>query len=553
MLYSQGIRLEQLGIPARDGSRAETDPRAVWRIFAEHYHLFRGTPTRIWLDHVFATLFGFTERLSAATADAYYDRISESLGQPEFRPRALFGRFNIEVIATTESPLDPLAHHRAIRESGWNGRVVTAYRPDPVVDPDFEGFREQHRALRGADRLRYAVLVRLSRGASQAPRVLPRVRSDLDRPRPSERGDRQPFDSGGGSAVRPHPRRRFHAGGGGAVPRADADRDGGDEPGRRNGDAAPSRIAAQPQRRALRPLRPRHGGRHPDAHRLCARAEAAARPLRRRDGADADPLHARRDILRPRARAARRPLSVPEARAALVVLRQSRRDAALPRADDGDGGLLQHRRLQRRHARLSLDPRAPRHGAARRLRFPGRAGGGASAWARTRRTKSRTTSPIGWPRKRTSCERGGRGRAGDAAARRCFACRAAGFGRASGLRPRAPSRPASCIWASAPSTGRTRPSTPTASSRRIQAGASWRRVCGAPPRATRSRRRTGSTRSRSARAKARSSASSGRSAASWSCRRSARRCLRRWRIRGCASSRSPSPRRAIATTRRRAS
>jgi glucuronate isomerase len=95
----------------------------------------------MWLDHTFATLFGFTERLSAETADGYFDRISGALATPDFRPRALYKRFNLEVIATTDGPLDPLASHKAIGESGWDGRVVPAYRPDPVVDPDFEGFR----------------------------------------------------------------------------------------------------------------------------------------------------------------------------------------------------------------------------------------------------------------------------------------------------------------------------------------------------------------------------------------------------------------------------
>jgi glucuronate isomerase len=142
MLYSQGVRLEDLGIPVKNGSAVEGDPRAIWRRFAAHYHLFRGTPTRAWLDHTFATLFGFTERLSSANADAYYDRIDEALRTPEFRPRALFERFRIEAIATTESPLDSLKHHETIRQSGWKGRVVTAYRPDPVVDPEFEGFRQ---------------------------------------------------------------------------------------------------------------------------------------------------------------------------------------------------------------------------------------------------------------------------------------------------------------------------------------------------------------------------------------------------------------------------
>jgi glucuronate isomerase len=141
MLYSQGISLEEMGIARKDGAAVETDPRKIWRKFAENYHLFRGTPTRLWLDQSFSELFGMTVRLSAATADQYFDRISECLAKPEFRPRALFEQFKIEVIATTESPLDPLDSHKKIAESGWKGRVVTAYRPDPVIDPEFEGFR----------------------------------------------------------------------------------------------------------------------------------------------------------------------------------------------------------------------------------------------------------------------------------------------------------------------------------------------------------------------------------------------------------------------------
>lgn len=142
MLYSQGIRLEDLGICRKDGGEVEADPRRIWSIFAQNYHLFRGTPTRMWLDHAFSSLFGLTERLDADNADRAYDAIAEKLQSPEYRPRALFERFNIEVIATTESPLDDLRHHDAIAASGWGGRVVTAYRPDPVADPDFEGFAD---------------------------------------------------------------------------------------------------------------------------------------------------------------------------------------------------------------------------------------------------------------------------------------------------------------------------------------------------------------------------------------------------------------------------
>lgn len=142
MLYSQGVGLEDLGIARRDGAPVEQDARRIWHTFAAHYHLFRGTPTRMWLDHAFRTVFGMEERLTPESADRYFDRINAALATPAFRPRALFTQFNIEVIATTESPLDTLPHHQTIRASGWKGRVVTAYRPDPIVDPQFEGFRD---------------------------------------------------------------------------------------------------------------------------------------------------------------------------------------------------------------------------------------------------------------------------------------------------------------------------------------------------------------------------------------------------------------------------
>jgi len=136
MLYSQGISLDDLGI----GQAKIEDPRKVWRIFAKNYYLFRGTPTRMWLDYAFQELFGLTERLSEKTADHSFDVIAEKLRTPEFLPRALYKRFNIEVLSTTETPLDELKAHRAIRDSGWKARIVPAFRPDSVVDPEFKGF-----------------------------------------------------------------------------------------------------------------------------------------------------------------------------------------------------------------------------------------------------------------------------------------------------------------------------------------------------------------------------------------------------------------------------
>jgi glucuronate isomerase len=142
MLYSQGVSLEALGI-----GNPQADPRESWRLFAKNYHLFRGTPSRMWLDWVFAESFGLDVQFTAETSDHYYDTITDKLATNAFKPRALFERYNIEVIATTENPLDDLRHHKAIRESGWKGRVITAYRPDPVVDPEFEGFGENLKTL----------------------------------------------------------------------------------------------------------------------------------------------------------------------------------------------------------------------------------------------------------------------------------------------------------------------------------------------------------------------------------------------------------------------
>jgi len=118
------------------------DARKVWRIFAKNYYLFRGTPTRMWLDFAFQELFGLMERLSDKTADLYFDTIVEKLGTPEFLPRALYERFNLEVLATTDSPTDSLADHKAIRESGWKARILPNFRPDSVVDPEFHGFAD---------------------------------------------------------------------------------------------------------------------------------------------------------------------------------------------------------------------------------------------------------------------------------------------------------------------------------------------------------------------------------------------------------------------------
>jgi glucuronate isomerase len=136
MLYSQGVPLESLGVAPLDGKppAVETDPRKVWQRFADNYALFRATPTRAWLEYELHEVFGVGEQLNGATAQRVYDGIAERLASPEFRPRALFRRFNIEVLATTDAPADTLEHHRRLQEAEGElgGRVIPCFRPDAL-------------------------------------------------------------------------------------------------------------------------------------------------------------------------------------------------------------------------------------------------------------------------------------------------------------------------------------------------------------------------------------------------------------------------------------
>ena len=165
LLYARGVPLEALGVPRRDGggAPAETDPCKVWQRFADHYYLFRGTPTGAWLDYELHEVFGVRDRLSGETAARVYDEVAEKLASPEFLPRALFERFNIEVLATTDSASDSLDHHRAIRGSGWKGRVIPCFRPDAVfriAAPEWPAELEALGREHGAPLVDYAEFVR---------------------------------------------------------------------------------------------------------------------------------------------------------------------------------------------------------------------------------------------------------------------------------------------------------------------------------------------------------------------------------------------------------
>jgi glucuronate isomerase len=133
MLASQGIEPARLGVPRLDGGSVETDSRKIWRTFCENWKLFRGTPSRYWLEHELVEVFGVDRVPSAETADAIYDRIAACVADPEFRPRALLDRFNIEVISTTDAATSDLRHHAKLAADGLGERVLPTFRPDSVA------------------------------------------------------------------------------------------------------------------------------------------------------------------------------------------------------------------------------------------------------------------------------------------------------------------------------------------------------------------------------------------------------------------------------------
>ncbi len=141
MLYSQGASMESLGVPRTDGGAVESDHRKIWQTFADNYFLFRGTPTGMWLAHELYDVFGVRTKLNSASAQAVYDQIADALSKPEFRPRRMFERFNISVLATTDAAHDTLEYHQQIMASGWAGRVVPTFRPDAAVNIDRPDWR----------------------------------------------------------------------------------------------------------------------------------------------------------------------------------------------------------------------------------------------------------------------------------------------------------------------------------------------------------------------------------------------------------------------------
>lgn len=140
MLYSQGISLDEMGVAPKN-SESLTDKRKIWKKFAENFYLFRGTPSDLWLKHVFHEVFGIDRPFSVDNSDFYFDEMSRKLQSEDFLPRRMFEKFHIEVLATTDAATDDLSHHLRIK-NGWGKRVIPTYRPDGVIDPEHEDFQK---------------------------------------------------------------------------------------------------------------------------------------------------------------------------------------------------------------------------------------------------------------------------------------------------------------------------------------------------------------------------------------------------------------------------
>ncbi len=317
MLFSQGARLEKLGVPACDGSAVETDGRAIWRLFAEHYYLFRGTPTRLWFDYVLSDLFGIEEPLSAKTADRCYDAIAERLQREAYRPRAGF--------ATSTDHGHPTAETANLTEA----------EATQLFDRTRQGTAdERERRLFRAQML--TEMAKMSRDDGLVMQIYPGFWRDHS----------------------PKALQKF---------------------GRDKGFDIPTRTDYVA---GLKPLLD-CVGLEPDLTVILFTLDESS--------------YARE--LAPVGRG----LSGAQARPCLVVPRQSRRHAPFPRNDHRDRGLLQHRRLQRRNPRFSLNSGTPRRGAPGRLRILGAPRFRASP--ERGRMSLRRNWPTRSPRGRIGCER----------------------------------------------------------------------------------------------------------------------------------------------------
>ena len=390
MLYSQGVPLERCGLGG-----ADVDDRDVWQLLADNVHLFALTPTGLWLRETLATVFGIEQQLDSASAQAIYARVEEQLATAAFAPRALLDRFRVECLSTTDPAGSPLAEHRALAGVQPAHRIRPTFRPDAVVALDAPGWRAAVSALEavaGREIGDYATFVDVLAERRRRSRRSARPQPITQRRAPTPRGSA----TSAASAV-------FAAALAGGVSHAEArcfEAHMLNEFARMSCDDG---LVMQLHVGSLRdhngPLaaavRTRHRRGHPGCDRLDARAAPAARVVRQRSSFRRRAVHARREHLQPRARAARRPLSRGLARLPVVVPRQPGGHRPLPRPGHRDRRRVQPRRLRRRRARTDRAPCASRSLAAPHVRLARAEGRRRLPRRRTRRAASRGSSPTG--------------------------------------------------------------------------------------------------------------------------------------------------------------
>lgn len=163
LLHASGIPLDELGIQRRDGTVKVKDHRRIWQLFAERFPLFRGTPSGLWFSWELADVFGIEEELSATNAGRLYDLLEEKIQTPTFSPRALFERFHIEVLATTDAATARLDVHQALQKGGWERRLIPTFRPDALfaIDaPDWQQHLQTLSHVSGISIETYAAFIR---------------------------------------------------------------------------------------------------------------------------------------------------------------------------------------------------------------------------------------------------------------------------------------------------------------------------------------------------------------------------------------------------------
>ena len=282
MLYSQGVSLESLGIPQLDGNE-NADPREVWRIFAKNYYLFRGTPTRLWLDYALENQFGLNKRLERQTTPTSTTTSSQTRSKPPPSARARSSRNSTS--KSSPPPTPPSTPSSTTKPSATpDGRAASSPPsvPTPSSTPTTPASSATSTKLGEITGEDIGTCEGLPQRPAQPPRLLQVHGLHLHRPRPPHRPDRRPRPRHRSLTLRPHPLRPLRPRRAGDLPRPDAHRDGRHERRRRPHHAAPSRLRPQSQSPSLRKIRPRQRRRHSLAHRVRPRPAPPALQIRQR-------------------------------------------------------------------------------------------------------------------------------------------------------------------------------------------------------------------------------------------------------------------------------